>query len=551
MQVYFDNTTGKWVTSRAKIAQSYLAGWFWVDVPSSVPVELISLFFDASGLSVLRFLRILRLVRLVKLVKVDEYIETLENAFDMNLRVLRVVLMAIKLAFLCHIMGCLWFSLGRLAKPGEGSWLEDYDEGRPGDPNTTAAIKYHYAVYWSIVTMTTVGYGDLVPVNPGEENFAIVCMLFSSLVFGFMLSSVGVLIASMDRQAAATEDAMDGIKEYIEWRRLPKELGMRVKKHYTFYFQKKGSFNESELVDELSPSLRSEVTRFVLHGTLGQLPLFRNALDPEFQMEVFPYINPVSFIRGEVIFKKGEPSRELLFLLSGEISIKSTMDNKKITAIITRDTETLLAYDGEPCVTLDCYGAVGESVILGLRRPATHVANAYCETLIIEKDDLTTIFEKNPRTGVKIVTTLLASAGRRQRLQGMMSRFMIASLPPESELRAAMILQAKWARVQLRICSATSPLTKMLNKDPAPSAEELAQKVLLERISQKIVALLAELRETVQRTGEIPTTPEDSPEWTKVVKHDVRNSTVNQSSEIIANMRAEARVARDMREHHR
>ena len=48
-----------------------------------------------------------------------------------------------------------------------------------------------------------------------------------------------------------------------------------------------------------SPSLRSEVTRFVLKNTLGKLPLFTQTLDPEFQMEVFPLIKPVSFTKGD------------------------------------------------------------------------------------------------------------------------------------------------------------------------------------------------------------------------------------------------------------
>ena len=40
---------------------------FWVDAPSSVPVELISLFIgDTGSLGLLRFLRMFRLLRLLK-----------------------------------------------------------------------------------------------------------------------------------------------------------------------------------------------------------------------------------------------------------------------------------------------------------------------------------------------------------------------------------------------------------------------------------------------------------------------------------------------------
>ena len=47
-------------------------GWFWIDAPSSLPVELLTLMMDgtSSQLSLLRFLRMFRLLRLLRLLKV-------------------------------------------------------------------------------------------------------------------------------------------------------------------------------------------------------------------------------------------------------------------------------------------------------------------------------------------------------------------------------------------------------------------------------------------------------------------------------------------------
>ena len=73
--IYFESAGGRWVISRVEIAQTYLRGWFWIDAPGSVPVELIDLAFDGSQeeLSLLRFLRMFRLLRLLRLLKIDEY----------------------------------------------------------------------------------------------------------------------------------------------------------------------------------------------------------------------------------------------------------------------------------------------------------------------------------------------------------------------------------------------------------------------------------------------------------------------------------------------
>lgn len=69
-QAYMDDE--KWIMDRGKIAYRYFQGWFWIDAPSSVPVELIDMFIagDSSQLGMLRFLRLFRLLRLLRLLKV-------------------------------------------------------------------------------------------------------------------------------------------------------------------------------------------------------------------------------------------------------------------------------------------------------------------------------------------------------------------------------------------------------------------------------------------------------------------------------------------------
>ena len=74
-------------------------------------------------------------------------------------------------------------------------------------------------------------------------------------------------------------------------------------------------------------------------------------------------------------------------------------------------------------MALESSGCFGESVLTGRRRQATHVAAAWCETLVLTKDDLIVLFEKNPRAGKRIVRTLLAEVDRKEKLQQGVQRF--------------------------------------------------------------------------------------------------------------------------------
>ena len=127
---------GVWVYDRGRIARSYMLGWFWIDGPSALPVELIEFYFEEThniknlkDLATLRFLRMFLLFRLLRLLKVKEYITRVEEAFMINLRILKLLEIFVKLGFMSHILGCGWFYMHVIRAEGEVSWVSEYDGG--------------------------------------------------------------------------------------------------------------------------------------------------------------------------------------------------------------------------------------------------------------------------------------------------------------------------------------------------------------------------------------------------------------------------------------
>jgi hypothetical protein len=59
---------------------------------------------------------------------------------------------------------------------------------------------YILSIYWAIVTMITLGYGDIVPKNDIEMVFVVFTTLFSCIIFAYAMNSIGEILKEMGRK---------------------------------------------------------------------------------------------------------------------------------------------------------------------------------------------------------------------------------------------------------------------------------------------------------------------------------------------------------------
>lgn len=144
-----------------------------VDLVSVAPTYL-SLFLDgAQSFQIIRALRLLRIFRVLKLAHYLGEAADLKQALHASRPKITVFLIVV--VNIAGVFGTLMYLV-----EGQAGGFDDIPT----------------AIYWAIVTMTTVGFGDIAPTSPGGQFIAAILMLMG---YGIIAVPTGIVSAEIAR----------------------------------------------------------------------------------------------------------------------------------------------------------------------------------------------------------------------------------------------------------------------------------------------------------------------------------------------------------------
>jgi voltage-gated potassium channel len=150
-----------------------------IDLLAILPTYMSLLFFSSRHLSVVRVLRVLRIFRVLKLGHHTKEAAVLKKALYASRRKILVFLFVV--LSLVVIIGSLIYL------------IEDEENGFTSIPRS---------VYWAIVTLTTVGYGDISPVTGLGQFLAAIVM-----ILGYSIIAVPTGIVTVELSRVHTEQS--------------------------------------------------------------------------------------------------------------------------------------------------------------------------------------------------------------------------------------------------------------------------------------------------------------------------------------------------------
>lgn len=138
----------------------------------------------------------------------------------LNYFLLQVVL---AILVLIHWNACLYFAISFSIGFGTDNWVYNLN----GPKNSTLMRQYIYSFYWSTLTLTTIGETPT-PENDTEYLFVVADFLAGVLIFATIVGNIGSMISNMNVARVEFQNRMDGVKQYMAFRRVGGELEARV-----------------------------------------------------------------------------------------------------------------------------------------------------------------------------------------------------------------------------------------------------------------------------------------------------------------------------------
>ncbi|XP_069131473.1 cyclic nucleotide-gated channel alpha-3-like [Argopecten irradians] len=363
---------GLLVRDATKLRKHYMTStMFKTDILSIIPTDL---FYFLIGLDKpeLRFNRIIRFNRLL------EFFDrtATRTSFTNMIRILNLVLYIL---IIIHWNACIYFAISNSIGFGSDLWVYPNVSDPKFQPLTR---KYIYSFYWSTLTLTTIGETP-VPEKDEEYLFVVVDFLIGVLIFATIVGNVGSMITNMNAARAEFQGKMDGVKQYMEFRKVSKELEQRVIKWFDYLWTNKKSLNEEEVLATLPDKLKAEIAIHVHLDTLKRVALFQDC-EPGLLVELVLKLKLQVFSPSDYICRKGDIGKEMYIVKRGQLGVVSD-DGKTIFATLR---------EGSVFGEISILNIAGNKN--GNRRTANIKSTGYSDLFCLSKDDLWEVLTQYP-----------------------------------------------------------------------------------------------------------------------------------------------------------
>jgi len=210
-----------------------------------------------------------------------------------------------------HWIGCGWLL------------VNDYQQSS-GLPVHSVYIE---AIYWSVTTLTTVGYGDITPFSDLARVYTMLVMILGVGVYAFVIGNISSLLVKVDAIQEAQKRKINLLADYMQHCHVPDELQGEVFGYYNHFLDTHPSRDNEVLLKDLPESMKKRLETYSHMKLINGVPIL-DKLSSACKEDLASNLELVVYSPGQSIISYGEEGHEMFFVDHGNVEVLSPSGEK-------------------------------------------------------------------------------------------------------------------------------------------------------------------------------------------------------------------------------
>ena len=310
------------VKNHKKIIKKYLKSWFIIDIISVFPINNLFKNGKYSGLTKISKLpKLYRLIKLTKLLRMtkmsskgnlNRVTKFFMEKLKINANVERLFFFVLTFLLMNHLCACFWYFMAKIEDFSPDSWVV-----RLGYMDNSNLELYIISFYWTLTTVTTVGYGDITAGTTIERIYNLFIMSFGVLLYSFAIGSLSSIVSTLDQKSEEMNQKLQILSSIKKEFNLEQGIYDKVRKVIK-YDLSRNQKDKMVFLQELPNKLRIELSQ-IMHDKVIQNFYFFRDQPSDFFAYVAPLLKPVKFSKNDYLYKCQDMIDEMYFVAKGTV----------------------------------------------------------------------------------------------------------------------------------------------------------------------------------------------------------------------------------------